>query len=92
MLYMVIEKFKPDAAAAIYQRARERGRMLPAGLEYVASWVDLEYTTCFQLMRTDDASLFAEWTRAWEDLVEFEIVEVRDSAEAAAIIEQPISG
>ncbi|MBI1765215.1 MAG: DUF3303 family protein [Acidobacteria bacterium] len=87
MLYMVVEKFKPGAAAAIYQRACERGRMLPAGLEYVASWVDLEYATCFQLMRTDEPALFAEWTQAWQDLVEFEIVAVRDSAEAAAVIE-----
>lgn len=87
MLYMVIEKFKPGAAPEIYQRARERGRMLPAGLEYVSSWVDLEFTTCFQLMRTNDPALFAEWTQAWQDLVEFEIVAVRDSAEAAAVID-----
>lgn len=87
MLYMVIEKFKPGAAPEIYQRARERGRMLPAGLEYVSSWVELEYTTCFQLMRTDEPSLFAEWTQAWQDLVEFEIVAVRSSAEAAALID-----
>lgn len=85
MLYMVIEKFKPGAAAAIYQRARERGRMLPDGLEYVSSWVDLEFTTCFQLMRTDDPTLFAEWTQAWQDLVEFEVVAVRSSSEAAAV-------
>lgn len=87
MLYMVVEKYKPGAAAAIYQRARERGRMLPDGLEYVSSWVDLDYTTCFQLMRTDDHALFAEWTQAWQDLVEFEIVAVRSSAEATATIE-----
>jgi hypothetical protein len=87
MLYMVVEKFKPGAAPEIYQRARERGRMLPAGLEYVSSWVDLEYTTCFQLMRTDEQSLFTEWTQAWQDLVEFEIVAVRSSAEATALID-----
>lgn len=87
MLYMVIEKFKPGAAPAIYERVRERGRMLPVGLEYVSSWVELEYTTCFQLMRTDDPALFAEWTQAWQDLVEFEILAVRDSAEATAVIQ-----
>ena len=87
MLYMVIEKFKLGAAPEIYQRARERGRMLPAGLEYVSSWVDLDYTTCFQLMRTDDPALFAVWTQAWQDLVEFEIVAVRSSAEAATLID-----
>jgi hypothetical protein len=34
-------------------------------------------------MRTNDASLFKRWTQAWSDLVQFEIVPVRTSAEAA---------
>ncbi|MBI2323876.1 MAG: DUF3303 family protein [Chloroflexi bacterium] len=37
-----------------------------------------------QLMETDDARLFEQWTAAWSDLVEFEIVPVVSSAEAAA--------
>ncbi len=86
MLYLVIERFKPGAAPEVYRRARDRGRMLPAGLEYVASWVDLEFTTCYQLMQTNDASLFAAWISAWEDLVEFEVVPVRTSAEAAQLM------
>lgn len=86
MLYLVIEHFKDGAAPAIYRRARDKGRMMPAGLEYVSSWVDLEFTTCYQLVRADDASLFAAWTNAWADLVEFEIVPVRTSAEAAQVI------
>lgn len=86
MLYMVIEHFKEGAAPEIYRRAHDKGRMIPEGLEYVSSWVDLEFKTCYQLMRTDDASLFAAWTNAWKDLVEFEIVPVRTSAEAAQVI------
>ena len=83
MLYMVIERFKPGAASAVYARARERGRMLPDGLEYVSSWVDLQFETCYQLMQTEEAALFDVWASAWADLVEFEIVPVRTSAEAA---------
>ena len=86
MLYMVVEHFNEGAAPEIYRRARDKGRMLPDGLEYVASWVDLEFKTCYQLMRTDDPSLFAVWTEAWEDLGTFDIVPVRTSAEAAEII------
>lgn len=86
MLYMVVERYRPDAAARIYERARERGRQLPPGLEYVDSWVDLSYTCCFQLMRTDDRRLFEPWVNAWSDLVEFEIIPVRTSAEAAEVI------
>ncbi len=86
MLYMVIERFRAGAAPEVYRRARDRGRMMPDGLEYVSSWVDLEFKTCYQLMRTMDASLFAVWTDAWKDLVEFEIVPVRTSAEASQVI------
>jgi hypothetical protein len=86
MLYMVVERFKEGAAPEVYRRARERGRMIPEGLEYVSSWVDLEFKTCYQLMRTEDSSLFAIWTDAWKDLVDFEITPVRTSAEAAEIV------
>ena len=86
MLYMVIEQFNEGAAPEIYRRARERGRLLPAGLEYVDSWVDLEYRRCFQLMRTEDPALFDQWTRAWSDLAQFEVIPVRASADAARLI------
>lgn len=83
MLYMVIEYFNAGAAPEIYRRVRERGRQLPPGLEYVDSWVDLDYFRCFQLMRTDDRSLFDGWAKAWSDLAHIEIIPVRTSAEAA---------
>lgn len=51
ILYMVIEYFNAGAAVEIYRCARNRGRQLPPGLEYVDSWVDLDYFRCFQLMR-----------------------------------------
>jgi hypothetical protein len=47
MLYIVIEHFKPGAAAEIYRRLRQEGRHLVDGLEYVASWVDLDFVTCW---------------------------------------------
>lgn len=81
MLYMVIERFKDGAAPQIYQRLRGKGRMMPEGLEYVSSWIDLDFKICYQLMRTDEASLFPQWTDAWKDLMDFEIVPVRTSAE-----------
>ncbi len=89
MLFMVIEHFRPGRAAEIYRRFREHGRMAPQGLRYVASWVDLKYERCFQVMETDDPALFNEWRANWDDLVDFEIVPVRTSAEAAAALVQP---
>jgi hypothetical protein len=86
VLYMVVEHFHPGAAPAIYRRARERGRQLPDGLEYLDSWVDLDYARCYQLMRTEDPSLLEVWMRAWNDLVRFEVIAVRTSAEAARLV------
>lgn len=82
MLYMVIERFKEGAAPEIYRRFAERGRMMPAGLEYVSSWIDLKFRVCYQVMQTEDKSLFQQWTAAWSDLMDFEIIPVRASAEA----------
>jgi Protein of unknown function (DUF3303) len=86
MLYMVFERFKEGAAPEIYRRLRDKGRMMPEGLEYVSSWIDLDFKTCYQLMRTKDESLFHQWTDAWSDLIEFEITAVRTSAEAVQIM------
>jgi hypothetical protein len=82
MLYMVVERFKTPGAIEVYRRAKQQGRLLPEGLEYISSWVDLEFTKCFQLMRTEDVRLFDQWTGRWIDLAEFEIIPVQTSAEA----------
>jgi len=81
--YMVIETFR-HGPGPVYARAAERGRMLPAGVAYLDSWVDAErLDRCFQLMETDDRALIERWTARWDDLAEFEIVPVVESAEAA---------
>jgi hypothetical protein len=85
-LYMVLETYKDGAAAEIYRRARVQGRLMPDGLRYVSSWVDLDLKRCFQLMETDDPSLFDAWIHAWADLVEFEVIPVQTSAEAAQAV------
>lgn len=85
MLYMVIERFRPGCAPEVYRRFRDRGRLAPASLVYVASWVDLEFERCFQVMEAADVALLHEWIASWSDLVDFEIVPVRTSAEAAAV-------
>ena len=81
MLYMVYERFEEGAAPEIYRRFREKGRMMPAGLDYISSWIDVDLTRCYQLMRTEHESLFPLWTDNWKDLMQFEIVPVRTSAE-----------
>jgi hypothetical protein len=74
--YMVIEHFEPGVQDKVYERFREKGRMLPAGLAYIDSWLEAQGGRCFQLMETDDPALFQQWTECWNDLVRFEIVEL----------------
>jgi hypothetical protein len=85
MLYMVVERFKD--APAIYRRLHEKGRMMPEGLEYVSSWIDVDLKICWQLMRTEDESLFQTWIENWKDLADFEVVPVRTSAEVREMME-----
>jgi hypothetical protein len=88
---MVIETYT-QGPGPVYARARERGRMLPPGLAYVDSWVDArELNRCFQLVETDEPSLFDQWIAEWSDLVAFEIVPVVSSRDAAARTDRMVS-
>jgi hypothetical protein len=80
---MVIEHFKNKDATAVYRRFRERGRMAPAGLAYISSWVDEALERCYQVMETDDRALLETWMANWSDLVDFEVHRVITSKEAA---------
>lgn len=85
MHYLVIERFKPGALKAIYERFDRQGRLLPDGLHYVDSWVSADLAQCFQLMECDDESRMQEWIGHWEDLIDFEVIPVVSSAEARTL-------
>ena len=86
MIFMVVEHFKNDDAVPVYRRFRERGRLAPPGLNYVNSWVTSDLTRCFQIMESPDRTLLDQWLAQWADLVDFEVVPVITSAEAAASV------
>jgi hypothetical protein len=80
---MIVEHFKNGDPLPIYQRFRDQGRLAPAGLHYVSSWVDETLAQCFQLMETDDISYLNEWMANCSDIVGFEVYPVISSREAA---------
>jgi hypothetical protein len=87
MLFMVIERFKDNDMLPIYQRVRDKGRLLPEGLKYIDSWVEPNFGRCFQLMECDDVRLFQQWilnTRG--SGVEFEIVPVVTSKDTREVV------
>ena len=84
---MVIERYLDGDARAVYERVAERGRITPDGLHYLDSWVEVSLRRCFQLMECDDLTLLMAWIAQWGDLVEFEVVPVVSSREAAAVVQ-----
>ena len=86
MLYMIVEDFRGGDAVPVYRRFRDRGRLAPEGLRYVASWVTDDLRRCFQVMECDDERLLREWIANWDDIVDFTVFPVVPSADAAAAI------
>ena len=81
--YMIVEHFRGGDPAPVYRRFRERGRLAPEGLRYVSSWVTADLARCYQVMECEDRALLDAWIAAWLDLVDFEVIPVLTSAEAA---------
>ena len=79
---MIVERYRDGDARPVYRRFRDQGRLAPAGLRYVASWVTEDLRSCFQVMECEDPALLEEWMARWRDLVDFEVVPVVTSAEA----------
>lgn len=80
--YMIIERFDAQKIKALYQRFEEKGRLLPAGVFYINSWIDESVETCYQVMESESLEALEEWTSRWADLAAFEIIPVISSAEA----------
>ena len=91
MLFMVVERFRNQDAKAAYTRFRDQGRMMPEGLDFVASWVAADLGRCFQVMACKDVTLLQRWAAAWSDLVEFEIVPVSPGPETAEALSEQLS-
>ena len=87
MLFMVIERFRDSDMLPVYERVRERGRGLPEGLTYIDSWIEPNFSRCFQLMECADARLLQEWVLHWRGTgVSFEFCPVVPSAQTREVV------
>jgi hypothetical protein len=86
MLYMVIETFRGGNPIPVYRRFRERGRLMPDGIEYLGSCVTEDLRRCFQVMECQDRGPLDQWMANWSDITDFEVIPVVTSAEAAAAV------
>ena len=85
---MIIERFKDNDMLPIYQRFRDEGRLLPEGLQYIDSWIEPNFSRCFQLMECTDLRLLQAWILQWRGSgATFEIVPVVSSKETREIVE-----
>lgn len=93
MLFMVIETFKDDDMLPVYRRVKEKGRGLPEGLKYVNSWIERNFSRCFQLMECDDLRLFQQWVLHWQGTgASFEIVPVVESSATREVVAPYLDG
>lgn len=83
---MVIERFKNRDAIPVYRYLRDKGRAMPAGLQYIDSWIEPNFDRCFQLMECDDLRLLQAWTLQWRGLMTFEIVPVVPSKDTREVV------
>ena len=87
MLFMVIERFLHNDMVPVYERVRDGGRMLPEGLRYIDSWVEPNFSRCFQLMECDDARLLQQWVLQWRGTgVTFDFIPVVPSAQTREVV------
>jgi len=87
--FMVIETYREGSLDEVYRRFHQKGRMMPKGLNTIDSWLEKDGDRCFQLMETDDPALFPEWIKNWEDLTQFEIVEIGSKPSAEQYVNEP---
>ena len=87
MLFMIIERFKDSDMLPIYKRVRDSGRGLPEGLKYIDSWIEPDFSRCFQIMECDDLRKIQQWALGWRGLgISFEIVPVVTSKETREVV------
>jgi len=86
MLFLVIENFRDGDPVPVYRRFRDKGRLMPEGVQYVNSWVTHDLGRCFQVMECDERALLDEWISQWQDLADFEVIPVITSPEARAAV------
>ncbi len=79
MLFMVVERFKPEQMSAVAERFRTVGRMIPNSVEYKASWMAADGSCCYQVMEAPNREALELWLDRWDDLVDFEVVAVKTS-------------
>lgn len=84
MLFMVIERFKGANPKPVYERFAKTGRMLPDDVEYLSSWIAEDGSACYQVMQAESRDALENWMVRWEDLVDFEVIPVITSGEAAS--------
>jgi len=64
MLFMIVRDFATRHASHVSARSRA-GRMFPDGLKYIDSWVEPNFSRCFQLMDATTLRLLQQWILQW---------------------------
>lgn len=82
MQFLIVERFKGGDPTPVYERFDAQGRLMSDDIHYVASWITEDCTMCYQVMEAPTRESLNPWIAAWDDLVDFEVIPVINSAEA----------
>jgi len=82
MLFVVIEHYRNGDPLPVYRRFRDRGRLMPDGVEYRGSWITEDLAHCYQVMECQQRAQLEQWMAHWNDLVDFEVIPVVTSRQA----------
>ena len=82
MLFVVIEHYRNGDPLPVYRRFRDRGRLMPDGVEYRGSWITEDLANCYQVMECQQRAQLEQWMAHWNDLVDFEVIPVVTSRQA----------
>ena len=85
MLFIVVERFRGTSVPEAYWRFQEHGRLAPAEVKTIGSWVTADLSRCFQILEAENVSFVQEWVANWVDLIEFEILPASEGSAVAQL-------
>jgi len=86
MHFVTIWSYAPEHRDAVTERFIETGAKPPAGVTMVARWHDIAGGRGVAICETDDPLAVTRWCRAWNDMLEFEIIPVISDEQLASVL------
>jgi len=78
MLFMGTMTWTPEQRDAIVKRGKDKGSMIPEGVNVINEWVDATGGRSFSLFEAKNSNDIMAWVYAWSDIMTFEVTPVME--------------